>query len=237
MARAVARTQGRLRLAGVETFEGALQMASDGEAAAAALLDGVCALASACETERLFSDRVLLTAGGSAFFDLVVDRFAALKLTSGRDIVLRSGCYLTHDDGMYAELFRRLQCRSSVARSIEPGLEPALQVWSTVLSRPEPQVAICGFGKRDAGCDADLPSPILWARPGDRTARTLAPGHSVVGLQDQHAFVRVPEGSPLRVGDLIGCGISHPCTTFDKWRLLLEVDDDYTIVGAIRTYF
>ena len=36
---------------------------------------------------------------------------------------------------------------------------------------------------------------------------------------------------------LVGCGISHPCTAFDKWRLIPVVDDDYTVVDAVLTFF
>lgn len=47
----------------------------------------------------------------------------------------------------------------------------------------------------------------------------------VTALNDQHAFVRVLPGCDLEVGDLVGCGISHPCLAFDRWPLLLLVDD------------
>ena len=42
---------------------------------------------------------------------------------------------------------------------------------------------------------------------------------------------------PVRVGDLVGLGISHPCTTFDKWQVVYVVDDDYAIVDAVKTFF
>jgi len=35
----------------------------------------------------------------------------------------------------------------------------------------------------------------------------------------------------------VGCGISHPCTAFDKWRLLPVVDDGYGVIDAVLTYF
>ena len=41
----------------------------------------------------------------------------------------------------------------------------------------------------------------------------------------------------VRVGDMIGCTISHPCTTFDKWRFMPIVDDQYRVVDAITTFF
>ena len=58
-------------------------------------------------------------------------------------------------------------------------------------------------------------------------------------MNDQHAYLRwgADEADPAQVGDLIGCGISHPCTTFDKWRVLFTVDDAYRVTGAIRTFF
>jgi D-serine deaminase-like pyridoxal phosphate-dependent protein len=54
---------------------------------------------------------------------------------------------------------------------------------------------------------------------------------------DQHAFLKVGAGATLKVGDLVGCGISHPCTAFDKWRLIPVVDDGYVVIDAVLTYF
>ena len=46
-----------------------------------------------------------------------------------------------------------------------------------------------------------------------------------------------PGESPLKVGDMVGFGIGHPCTTFDKWGLLMIVDADYRVVEAVKTFF
>jgi D-serine dehydratase len=35
----------------------------------------------------------------------------------------------------------------------------------------------------------------------------------------------------------VGLGISHPCTTFDKWRVIWVVDDAYDVVDAVTTRF
>ena len=75
------------------------------------------------------------------------------------------------------------------------------------------------------------------AKPPWPVAEAMPPGHSITRLNDQHAFLRCPAGSPLAVGDLVGLGISHPCTTFDKWSLISVVNDTYDVVGAIRTFF
>jgi D-serine dehydratase len=106
-----------------------------------------------------------------------------------------------------------------------------------VQSRPEPQLAILTMGKRDASYDVDLPVPLLAHRPGPGRATALPPGCSIVKMNDQHAYLQLPAGFELEVGDLVGCGISHPCTTFDKWPLLLAVDDDYGVRYAVNTFF
>jgi D-serine dehydratase len=56
-------------------------------------------------------------------------------------------------------------------------------------------------------------------------------------MNDQHGYLDIPAGSPLKVGDLVGFGINHPCTTFDKWQVIHVVDDDYNVVESLRTFF
>jgi D-serine dehydratase len=58
----------------------------------------------------------------------------------------------------------------------------------------------------------------------------------VAALNDQHAHIRVKSTSALAVGDLVGMHVSHPCTSFDKFRLIPLVDDGYRLTGAIRSY-
>jgi D-serine dehydratase len=117
----------------------------------------------------------------------------------------------------------------------------ALEVWAYVQSRPEPGKAILTVGKRDISYDSRLPQPIKWLRPTPRASAAdivpIPPGHVVTGLNDQHCHLAVPEDSPLAVGDMVAFGISHPCTTFDKWQVICVVDDAYDIVSAIRTFF
>ena len=105
-----------------------------------------------------------------------------------------------------------------------------------VLSRPEPELAILGFGKRDVAYDDGLPIPFeVRRRSGERVA--VGQEMSILSLNDQHARVGIPGQVALGPGDLIGFHITHPCTTFDKWRLLPLVDDDCGVVGAVATYF
>ncbi|MCW1988246.1 UNVERIFIED_ORG: D-serine dehydratase [Sphingomonas sp. R1F5B] len=239
VARAVAASP-YLELAGVEGFEGIIRKA-DLEStldAVNAFLGQVVMLAQACDREGLFaSDDVLLSAGGSGFFDLVVTVFNAARLERRTTTLLRSGCYITHDSGLYTFLFSLLNMRAPELLA-EDAPSPALRVWAYVQSMPEPGRAIVTMGKRDVGFD-EMPKPELWHRPSaDMSApQALTPDHQVIALNDQHGFLDIPRDSPLRVGDMIGFGISHPCLTFDKWRVLHVIDGAFDVVGSIRTYF
>jgi D-serine dehydratase len=106
-----------------------------------------------------------------------------------------------------------------------------------VLSRPEPNLAILSMGKRDASHDLGLPHPLLVQREGAAAPDQIPAPAEIFKMNDQHAYLRLPEGFDIKVGDLVGCGISHPCTTFDKWPMMLVVDDSYRITGAVNTFF
>lgn len=242
VARAIAAADG-LALAGMEGYEGLL--ASDDAARDLRLVDEFLAqlvsLVRELDAEGLFATpEILLSAGGSSYFDLVARGFRDVGgLSRPVRAILRSGCYLTSDHGMYRRHIDALSAREGAE---DDGLRPALEVWSAVQSRPEPTLAILTMGKRDASYDADLPIPLVTARPdAGAVPETLPPGCAIVKMNDQHAYLRLPDGDPLcdslAVGDLVGCGISHPCTTFDKWPLLLAVDDDYTVRYALNTFF
>ena len=242
VARAIAGAGG-LVLAGFEGYEGLL-VTQDREAdlrAVNAFLAELVDLVETADGEGLFgAAEILLSAGGSSYFDLVARHFAGMDgLSRPVRAVLRSGCYLTSDHGSYRRLLAQLDAREA---HTEEGLRPALEIWSMVQSRPEPDLAILTMGKRDASYDEALPVPLFSHRPGsDATLPAgLPPGCSIVKMNDQHAYLRLPDGEirdSLRVGDLVGCGISHPCTTFDKWQVLLAVDDDYNVLEALNTFF
>jgi D-serine dehydratase len=231
-----------LTLRGVEGFEGVLKET----AAVDAFLDSIVAAAEEVAREGLFSSQgpVILSAGGSAFYDRVAARFARSRLTTEVRIVTRSGCYLTHDSVSYEQHYRAMRAREEAEPSPHPGslptgdLRPALLIWTQLQSRPEPGRAILTMGRRDVGQDAGLPVPLLWYRRGLHEAPVaIGDGHSVAGLYDQHCCLDCPSTSALAVGDLVAFGISHPCTTFDKWQLLYVADERYDIVDAVRTFF
>lgn len=244
VARAIKAAAPFLALRGVEGFEG-LVWGPDPKAVAVQVqgfLDFLVAIARACEAEDLFAPgKVFLSAGGSAFYDLVTATFNKSGLKLPTQVLTRSGCYLTHDSVMYTERFAALRARSPAVDGLGSGPRAALEIWAYVQSRPEPDKAILTMGKRDASYDDHMPVPLKWYRPeagaNRRAPLAIGPGHAVTNMNDQHAYLKVPADSPLRVGDMVGFGISHPCLTFDKWPLIALVDDDYNVVDAIKTFF
>ncbi|HET8559445.1 MAG TPA: amino acid deaminase [Marmoricola sp.] len=222
MARAVDDLPGA-RLAGVAGYEGVLGHEPDPASAVRGYLRDV---RRVVEQVAELQDELIVTAGGSAWFDLVAEELGP-EATGGRTaLVLRSGCYVTHDHGLYA-------ASGPSARGVGPALWPALRLWGQVLSVPEPGLALAGFGRRDCSFDAGL--PVALERLAGDGAQEPVTGVRVVDLNDQHAFLRHDGG--LQVGDVLSFGISHPCTTFDKWPLIPVVDDELTVTDCLTTWF
>lgn len=225
---------GSLRLVGVAGYEGEVPEAS-GERVRD-WLRRLVALAASFDAQGRFTaleagEQIVISAGGSAWFDAVADVFAEIpELSSPVCKLLRSGAYVSHDDGHYRHLtpFNRVP--------EEGALQPAFRLWAQVVSRPSPGQAFLNAGKRDAAYDLDLPQAQVVRSGRDGSVRE-ASGIEITGLSDQHAWVRTAEGAELEVGDWVGMGLSHPCTSFDKWQLIPLVAADGTVTDYIRTFF
>ncbi|GLF94365.1 amino acid deaminase [Streptomyces yaizuensis] len=220
-----------LRLVGVAGYEGEVPDA-DGERVRA-WLRRLTALAAAFDAEGRFdgAGEIVVSAGGSAWFDAVADVFADIPALSLPVLkLLRSGAYVSHDDGHYRHLtpFNRVPDEGT--------LQSAFRLWAQVVSRPEDGQAFVNAGKRDAAYDLDLPEAQV-VRDGRTGAIRPATGITVSGLSDQHGWVRTEPGTDLKVGDWLGMGLSHPCTSFDKWQLIPLVEADGTVTDYIRTFF
>lgn len=251
-------------LVGIECYEGLWAQGEDG--ADRLLVDGlmtrVQTLLKACDRADAFerTDAILITAGGSAVFDLVLAWLGKLTTAANQKSmyskpvlgVLRSGCYVTHDHGAYQRLVHRVTHRLSALPPGHPmgnsttglcqgGLQAALEVWCSVQSLPEPGLAILNAGKRDLSHDWGLPTPLAVVPAGSRQTHGLPAQSRITRLNDQHAYLEWDAGShqsvPLAIGDQVALGISHPCTTFDRWRWMPVVDDQGNIVQAITTGF
>ncbi len=225
---------------GIECYEG-LGAKGDSEVDvpyASALMDRVEAIARECDARGLFdAGEVLLSAGGSAIFDLVATR---LTPALGRPVrgLLRSGCYVTHDHGNYKRFVSAVEVRLGCA----PGsaLRPALEVWTHVQSCPEPGLALLAAGRRDLSFDIEMPIPLLRAARGALVPHAVPASWKITGLNDQHAHLRwdaADAGDAPQVGERVALGISHPCTTFDKWHWMPLVDEHYRVVDAAVMHF
>ncbi|WP_233415386.1 amino acid deaminase [Streptomyces sp. N35] len=219
-----------LRLVGVAGYEGEVPDAS--LASVTSWLRRLVALAVDLDKAGHFAglDEIVVSAGGSAWFDAVASAFAEIPALSAPVLkLLRSGAYVSHDDGHYKHLtpFNRVPSEGS--------LEPAFRLWAQVMSRPTPSQAFANAGKRDAAYDLDLPFAQVVRTP-DGEVRP-ADGITVTGLSDQHTWLRTESSDAVSVGDWIGMGLSHPCTSFDKWQLIPVVSADGTVVDFVRTYF
>ena len=224
---------------GLEAYEGIFNMADFGKATAQveALLEQIGDCYRTMDSHELFAPgTAYLSAGGSAFYDLVAQRLRTLSDARALQVIIRSGCSISHDHGMYQRAYRDMLARGLIAPLDH--LQPALEVWAQVQSQPEPGLAFANAGKRDLSYDIELPLVRWWFRPGVHSEpQAIDQSIRVTGLNDQHAYLHFEQEADLRVGDLLGFGISHPCTTFDKWKYLFLVDDDYGISGAIKTFF
>jgi D-serine deaminase-like pyridoxal phosphate-dependent protein len=217
------RASSALRLVGVGGYEGSLGHDRSAEAIAAVsgYLDSIVELVDRIDWDGLVP---IATAGGSAYFEVVAERLAPLL---GRaTVVLRSGAYQVHDDGFYDGI--------SPFAGGPNQLRAAMHAWTRVISRPEPGLALLDAGKRDVPFDEGLPRPQLVRGRGPIEA-------AVEKTNDQHSYLRIADADPLRVGDVLRLGLSHPCTAFDKWKLIPMLDDadavNPTIVDLVRTWF
>ncbi|AGB21740.1 putative amino acid aldolase or racemase [Mycobacterium sp. JS623] len=211
-----------LTLAGVAGYEGALghDRSPGALTRITTYLDDLAGLYG--RLQHLLPAGPLLTAGGSAYPDLVAERFANAA-ANGATVVLRSGAYITHDDGFYAHI-------SPFADSVQPHnpvhLQTAIHGWARVISTPEPELALLDAGKRDLPYDEGLP---------------VVGHHPVAAMNDQHTFVRGAQARSMRIGDIVRLGLSHPCTAFDKWRLIPVIADytqpDPPVVDLVHTFF
>lgn len=230
LAQAAAELPG-LRLRGLELYEGVLH-GDDPQPQVEALLRQAADLA--CRMEHLVEGEFVLTGAGTVWYDVVCNIWLAAKKPARCRIVIRPGCYITHDRGIYDIAQKALVARDPIACDLGGDLTSALELMAMVQSVPEADRAVVNFGKRDCAFDAGLPQPVARYRNG---AQLSAEGIESVGIMDQHCMLRLAPGSDVQVGDILVFGTSHPCLTFDKWKTLLLVDEQYNVLEELDTLF
>ncbi|MBD8653782.1 alanine racemase [Rhizobium sp. CFBP 13726] len=232
-----------LRLTGIAAYEGAAATSDARETEER--IHGLLQMTSeflVLVRKRLCDARsLILTAGGSVFFDMVVAELSnAVAADPDCRLVLRSGAIFFHDHGVYERGLAALDAREGYVRqgiveSAAAAFVPALRIWAEVLSCPEPGLAICGMGLRDVANDQGLPRPLKLYRDGQYQADL--DGCEVLRLNDQHAFIRVDTQSTVAVGDVIAFGISHPCTCLDRHAVVYGLGPDHRVRHAYLTSF
>jgi D-serine deaminase-like pyridoxal phosphate-dependent protein len=243
VARAVSESD-RLRLVGVSGYEGSLahDASSLGLGRVRDFLADMRSVHEAISAEDLYEPGadIILTAGGSAYFDEVVSALRPCvaepgSATNGRrvDVVLRAGAYVIHDDGFYGAI-------SPFSRDGSEPFRVAMHGWARVVSRPEPGLAILDAGKRDMPADEGFPKPRAVCRSLGGNPIPLV-GATVTAVNDQHCYMSLdPAVHDVRVGDVIQLGLSHPCTALDKWTVipvLAETERDQRVVELVHTFF
>lgn len=226
-----------LQLMGIAFYEGVI----GGENAAQQVkvfVDEVSTLAKRLRVENRYNtDKPIITGAGSAWYDIVAKTLYDNSCSDNFNIILRPGCYLIHDTGIYQKAQQAIMARSQIASDIPGDLENSLSIWAYVLSLPEPGLAIIGMGKRDVAFDAGLPTAELIYSVKTNQLRAVNSAFKVEKIMDQHCMLRYSDEQPLRVGDMMSFSTSHPCLTFDKWRQIGIVEDEWVITKTISTQF
>jgi D-serine dehydratase len=235
-----------LELAGIECYEGTINLEGADETIQIVdrFLEFVLEVLDRARQRDAFTGRgeVLLTAGGSSYFDRVAATFTPARRGPGTRVVLRGGSYLTYDHGFYRRKMGELRHRGGIATAagvLDPtvALQPALELWALVQALHDPGTAIMTMGIRDLPYDLGYPFPLRQYRGERPLAEAADTGYAIVNSNDQHCYLRYPAEADIQIGDLFAFGISHPCTAFDKWDVLFRVDEEFNVIGAVKTFF
>ena len=187
-----------------------------------------------CTSHGFDQDNVLLSGAGSAWYDVVTDKFNIVTASIPNLIpIIRPGCYVTHDGHLYAKAQQKLRARKRIDKYPKGELISCLEIWAHVQSVPESGLAIIAMGKRNVAFDAGLPMPKKHYRAGQQLSTSPAQTWEVTSIMDHHAFLKIPTNASILPGDVIVFSTSHPCLTFDKWREFLLITDDGRILQSI----
>lgn len=231
---ALARWREHLALCGVEIYEGVLE---EEETIREFLRHAVSVTRDLMQAGRFDREPVILSGAGSSWYDVVADVFSSAGFGDAVEVILRPGCYLSHDAGICNVAQEKIMARNPIALRMHSSLKPALQLWAYVQSIPEKEKAILALGKRDVSFDAGLPVPVQHYRPGSAVPATAPTHWMLTKMMDQHAYLHIAEGDDIRPGDMIAFDISHPCLTFDKWKWLPVLDAGHNVIDVVQTFF
>lgn len=235
--------QPSLNIAGISFYEGVIH-GRNAEEKICEFIQQVKVLFNDLSAKGTFDTQdIIITGAGSAWYDVVAKTLTNEAEALNFIPVIRPGCYLIHDTGIYQDAQDIVMQRSQIACDVGGDLASSLTVWAYVYSVPEPGLAIIGLGKRDVAFDAGLPTPELHYRPGNpnpTNVNDLMKKNSpwvVTNIMDQHCMMEIGQEDDLKPGDIISFSTSHPCLTLDKWRKVGIVNDDYVVTKQVATFF
>ena len=191
---AIARYPDTLKLAGIELYEGVLK--EEGEIRTF-LQEAVALTRELAEAGRFARTPAILSGAGSAWYDVVAEEFAKASNAGFAEVVLRPGCYLTHDVGIYkkaqTDVFARNRSHARWAKGCCPRCSLGLRAVGA------------GGGPRDRrarqarrGVRRGAAGPARHFRR-DTAPRDVAAteGWAVTGMMDQHACL-IPPGADVK---------------------------------------
>jgi D-serine dehydratase len=228
-----------LQLCGLSFYEGVIH-GNEAQAKICQFIERVKKLAIDLVTLNAFSNSdVIITGAGSAWYDVVAKQLMAdaEHYSIKYQVIIRPGCYLIHDTGIYQTAQSQVLERSQLACDVTGQLISSLELWAYVHSVPEPGLAIVGLGKRDVAFDAGLPTPEYVYSPGDKSPVKVDESWQVIDIMDQHCMIKIEQSSLLKPGDIVMFSSSHPCLTIDKWRRIGIINDHFVINKTIATCF
>ncbi|MGB1199919.1 MAG: amino acid deaminase [Cognaticolwellia aestuarii] len=228
-----------LQLCGLSFYEGVIH-GDEAQANICQFIDKVKKLAIDLASANAFANSsIIITGAGSAWYDVVAKQLMADTKHTNLEyqVIIRPGCYLIHDTGIYQTAQEQVLERSQLACDVTGELISSLELWAYVHSVPESGLAIVGLGKRDVAFDAGLPTPEYVYRPGDNFPVKVAGSWQVTAIMDQHCMMKIAADSSLQPGDIVIFSSSHPCLTIDKWRYLGIINENFVINKTIATYF
>lgn len=235
--------QRALKLCGLSFYEGVIH-GPEAEQKIISFINSLdTVITKMCHENRLSNKDIIITGAGSAWYDVVAKKLLSKQATVNNTHninyipVIRPGCYLIHDTGIYEAAQNEVIKRSELACDIAGDLISSLELWAYVHSVPEAGLSIIGLGKRDVAFDAGLPKPEYIFRPGTEKPIKVTQDCQVIKIMDQHCMMTFCENTSLLPGDLVCFSSSHPCLTMDKWRHVGIVDDNFTVHKTIETFF
>jgi D-serine deaminase-like pyridoxal phosphate-dependent protein len=198
-------------------------------------------LHEAVAADRPRRDELIVSAGGSAYLDVVAD-VVRLEIEAEADGAparagcLRSGASLLHDDGFYHGISPLDGDRATAGHA---ALASAMRGYAASCRIPSrasrSSTAASATSPTTRGC----PCRSAW-RPRSAPTRRRSPGHPSPPLNDQHAFLRSDARCPSSIGDVVSLGLSHPCTAVRQAAAgcpVVERAGSTRVVDLVRTFF